>query len=106
MIIILRKTHINATKFYHENIPIFILKVITNLECTCTTKKMFYWIELAVLEINNIITLSALLRDNDIFALITIKKKTNRSGRRKERKIWLEFYLVQFFYSSEWRFYL
>ena len=36
----LRKAHVNATKFYHENIPIFILKVITSLECTI--KKMFY----------------------------------------------------------------
>ena len=66
------------------------------------TKKMFNWIELAVLEINNIIALSA-LRDNYIFLLITIKKP-NRSGRFKnlKNKILLEFYQVQFF-SFKWK---
>ena len=40
----LQRTFVNATEFYHKNIPIFILKVTTctGQKYTCTTKKMFY----------------------------------------------------------------
>ena len=105
----LRRTRVNATKCYHENILIFILKVgIYVVLQFCPWCKFYFplfkthyhtlsyitippkqrkikfaprtklhhniYIYMAVFEINNIIALSA-LRNYDIFAVITIKKK-------------------------------
>ena len=37
----LRKTYVNATKFYHENIPIFILKVLLAWNVHVRPRKCF-----------------------------------------------------------------